>query len=235
MSYQLVAYKTLKISIKEAIASTIEEHKETYKKDLDKLWEDTELLPGVRKIQARLLLKTIELLDRQDDEFEAARVLNTLAFYIYDKIVESYGGIYKLVASADNSIMKRLLGASLNLKIDNMPGDIDLAYMYPSLLKFFLNHVYVGGDCIKGYLPVNPFDNDGYKVENDIKDLKLKEALLFNKNIDSAEAKKEQTVSPAKHRSTLYGASSSKVSVPKTPAKDTTPSAEPVPMSNGLG
>ncbi|KTD32290.1 Dot/Icm T4SS effector [Legionella moravica] len=235
MSYELVAYEILKSSIKEAIASSIKEHKKTYKKDLDKLWEATDILPQERKIQARLLLKTIELLDKQDDKSEAARVLNTLAFYIYDKIVESYGGIYSFVLSADNSGMKRFLGLSLNLTKDNMPGDIELVDMYPSLLNFFLNHVYVGGDCRKGYLPVNPFDIEGYKVEIDIKDLKLKEAALFNNNVDSAEAKKEQTVSPAKHRSTLYGASSSKASVPKTPAKDTTPSAEPVPMSNGLG
>ena len=240
MSFDLVAFEILKTSIKESIISLIKDHNPSYKIDPAKLWEATESLPDGRRIQSQQLLKTIDLLEQREDHMdkvEAARVLNTLAFYIYDKIEISYGGIYSLVLSSDNSTLKRCLELSLNLTKSNKPGAIELVDMYQSLEKFLSENVYVGGDCRKGYLPNQPFDIKGYKVEDDIKDLISKVKELRVSLIDAAASKKEQTASPAKSSTTMFGGSSSKASkerADKTPVKEATHSAETSSISNGL-
>ncbi|MBL7479104.1 hypothetical protein [Legionella bononiensis] len=237
MSFELVAFEILKTSIRESIGSLIRDHDKNYKIDPDKLWEATQILPEERRVQSQLLLKTIELLEKHEDKVEAARVLNTLAFYIYEKIVGTYGGIYSFVLSSDNSSMKRYLGVSLNLTKTNTPGEIDLVDMYQSLVKFLSDNIYVAGDCRRGYLPYQPFEIKGYKVEDDLKDLISKETNLRLSLIDAAASKKEQTASPAKSSATMFGGSSSKASkerADKAHAKDTTHSAETSSTSNGL-
>ncbi|KTD51260.1 hypothetical protein [Legionella quateirensis] len=240
MAFELVAYEILKTNIIESIISLIKSHDSKYKIDPEKLWEAVEILPEERRVQSQQLLKTINLLDNQKehmDKDEVARVLNTLAFYIYEKIENSYSGLYALVLSSDRSSFKRCLELSLDLKLSNKPGDIELVDMYKSLEKFLSDNVYVGGDCRKGYLPNQPFDIKGYKVEDDIKDLISKGKDLRLSLIDAAASKKEQTASPAKSSSTLFGGSSSKASkerADKAHAKDTTHSAETSSTTNGL-
>ncbi|CAM2952336.1 hypothetical protein [Legionella worsleiensis] len=248
MSFELVAYKLLKQRIMESIATLIiahapsEEEKKRLQqliaehsysasdsgsdeKYLEFLWNKLEKISGPRQVQSRVLLKTIELLNGEDDLRKAALVLNTLAFYIHEKIVETYSGICSFVTSPDSSTLKRGLYNSLNLK-DNVPNDIDLAKMYEALLEFLNHHVYVEGFSPEGYLHIQPFDIKEYSVEDDINDLTLKQAHAVIKNNNAAKVKYKQSGGSLKSSSSIFSSSPSQ-SYLRT---SSTPSAEPVPM-----
>lgn len=198
MSFELVAYLKLKDSIKESVKTLILDHDSKHKINPDKLMESTEILTGDRKVQAQLLLTAINLLDKSTDESEQARVLNTLAYYIYDKINASYNYL-----NPERSCLFRSLTTALNITVDNKPKSVDLIDMYPSLKKFFSNHVYVDGDMRKGYLPTQPLAIKGYIVENDIKDLGSKINDITAELVDAAKQKNEQLHKP--QSSSIFG------------------------------
>ncbi|BCA96195.1 hypothetical protein TUM19329_25560 [Legionella antarctica] len=174
MSFTLVAYDLLKTSIKESIVTEIKS------KGLDplKLEESIEKLPDDRRIQARLLLKTIALLDAVNPKTEEARriqarILNAITFYIRDQIKVIYETTFPYV-SPERSTLYNHLTASLDLNTNNYPDTADLVDMYGSLRKFLLMHVYKSAKPKKGYLEEQPFDIKGYSVESDIITLSTK-------------------------------------------------------------
>ncbi|MCL9682566.1 hypothetical protein [Legionella maioricensis] len=159
MSFTLVAYQVLKLSIKESVNTLLRDHK----LDPNKLEESLEKLDDERRIQARFLLKTIEILDSLDNTLEKARILNAAAYFIHQKIAKSYNWV-----SPERSSLYRSLNSSLDLKPGNQPERDDLIDMYGPLEKFLRSNVYVSADPKKGYLKKQPFDIAGYEVEADI-------------------------------------------------------------------
>ncbi len=176
MSFTLVAYNLLKASIKESIVTELKEKDKGF--DPLKLEESIEKLSTDRRIQVRLLLKAITLLDASNpNTVEAlrvqARILNAISYYIRDQIKISYETTFPYV-SPERSTLYNSLTTSLDLNKDNFPDNADLADMYGALEKFLRSHVYKSSDPRKGYLEEQPFDIKGYAVETDIITLSTK-------------------------------------------------------------
>lgn len=159
MSFTLIAYDVLKLSITESIIKEVES------KGLDplKLEESIAKLPSDRRIQATFLLKTIEILDSSKNSLEKARILNAATYFTHQKIAKSYNWV-----SPERSTFYNSLTSSLDLRKGNQPDRDDLVDMYGPLEKFLSVNVYESGDPRKGYLKKQPFDITGYAVETDI-------------------------------------------------------------------
>lgn len=160
MSFTLIAYDVLKLSIKQSIIKEVES------KELDplKLEESIEQLPTDRRIQATFLLKTIKSLDSlSSSSVEKARILNAAAYFTHQKIAKTYNWV-----SPERSTFYNSLTTSLDLRKGNQPERDDLVDMYGPLEKFLRSNVYVSSDPRKGYLKKQPFDITGYSVETDI-------------------------------------------------------------------
>lgn len=196
MSFELVAYEKLKLSVKESIKTLVLHHNKDQKINPEKLEEAVKDLPIERKAQALLLLKTIELLDKTTDITVKARVLNALCYFIHEKINESYKGSYNPLASSERSNLYTSLTTSLELTKENQPGRNDLVDMYKELISFFKQHIYIHADPRKGYLGDQPFTLDGYDVLGDLKSLIKKVSEVEVELVEAAEEKRLQQLKP---------------------------------------
>ncbi len=226
MGFNLVEYNILKDSLIESIRTEIKSFDS--KKDLspEKLFESAQCLSEIRRVQAQFILKSITILDgyadaENEQRIEKSRILNTLAFCIHEDIVDTYG-----LLSPERSTFKKALSTSLDLKVGNKPGYTDLYDMFPCLIKFLQDNVYVKGDVRRGYLPDQKFVIDGFSVEDYIG--KVKVADLSNDRTLTALAKqKNQKLQPSTGYFGWFSGSSS-----STPVKPTT---ESVPGSVDSG
>lgn len=160
MSFTLVAYDKLKNHIEEAIKTLVSHHKK----------ETVGEIPDERRIQAQVLLKTIELCDRikvsRDDERKnQATILNAAVYYIHLQIENSYKGSY--LTKPTNSNFYNSLTTSLDLSVNNTPSLIERHNLFDALNLFQREHMYKDGDAAKGVLPTQVFDIKGYSIKDD--------------------------------------------------------------------
>jgi hypothetical protein len=216
MSFELVAYEKLKISIYDSIKSLIKSHNPKLRVRPENIEESISEIPSEeRQTQARVLLKTVDLLQNSTNESEQARVLNAMVYYVREQISATYKH-----ASPEGSKLFCSLTTSLGINKDNEPGRNDLSDMYDSLVKFLYEHVYVEGDARKGYLDKQPFAIQGYSVEKELETLVEKSKTLQIEIIKAAKHLNAQQHKSGKHHSgilsSLWGSSSKS----DKPAKD---------------
>lgn len=211
MPFNLVAYDLLKSSINESVSTLIKDH------DLDqsKIEESIAKLPDERRVQAKFLRITCNLLDTLVGKpQEQARILNAAAYYVRDQIAKSYK-----YASPERSTFYNSLTTALDLKKGNMPERDALLAMYNALEKFIRSHVYTLSNPTKGYLEVQPYAIKDYSVESDIKALSSQLAAWKIQIIDAALEKRlkeladRKPVIPSKGLFSMFSAGSSPVVV----------------------
>lgn len=225
MTYQLVAYETLKELIKQSIDTLLVEHKlKTAEEEKlsdyarDKRVQGLKGKHAERYIQSKYLLKVIESLDANATliEKDKSMIFNAAAYYIHAQIKTSYetgtltyipiiGGFFTSPKknSFGGSGFYDSLGVALNLREGNQPDNQDTHVLYTALLQFMENEVYDPNSPIKVFKPNHCFTEEqiaGYKVGQDIKKLSKLQLELKGKFIDLAEkahvsSKNEDSVS----------------------------------------
>lgn len=160
MSFTLVAYEKLKNHIEEAIKTLVSHHKK----------ETVGEIPDERRIQAQVLLKTIELCDKikvstDDERNDQATILNAAVYYIHLQIENSYKGSY--LTKPTNSNFYNSLTTSLDLSVNNTPSLIERRNLFAALDLFQREHMYKDGDAAKGVLSTQVFDIKGYSIKDD--------------------------------------------------------------------
>lgn len=236
MAFNLVEYGKLKSSLIESIRTEIKSFDEKKDTSPEKLFESAQCLSTVRRIQAQRILVSIAILDTYPDSdndacIEKARILNTLAFCTHEEIVDSYKGTW---LSADRSDFKRTLSSSLDLKVGNIPGLTDLHDMFPSLIKFFKDNLYTGGDVRRGYLPEQKFVIEGFSPKAYIDELNAKNLDNYQKLADKAELKNQQLQAPQSLLGWFSGSSSSSAPVKDQKTKSTVKDTSESVIATGL-
>lgn len=205
MSFDLVAYDRLKTSVYNSIKSLIQSYNPKCKVKHDTIDDAISEIPTLeRQVQARVLLRTVDLLKNSTDESEQARVLNAMVYFIREQI----GAKYKHT-SPEGSTLYCSLTTSLGINKENEPSRNELLDMYRSLESFLCDQVYVESDARKGYSESQPFAIEGYSVENDIKDIIEKRNALKIEVIDAAKKLYLQQHKPAKSKGGFMGIFSS--------------------------
>jgi hypothetical protein len=178
MAFELIDYEVLKKSLNESIKTLILHHYPQRTVDTSKLKESVVLLDGERRTHAEFLLTIIDLTDLMDVSTpeavqKQARVLNTAAFYVHQKIESTYSNSYfSSVLSPDRSNLFASLTSSLKLTPETMPKSNALLDMYKDLKALLCRYVYKQGDSRYGYLDIQVFaDIYNYRVRKDIEDL----------------------------------------------------------------
>lgn len=176
MPFELVAYDRLKKSVLDSIDAVIHKYSPLEEIDPKNREAYVHLIPNPdRRRQVRLLLKTIELLDKESDESLKARVLNSVAYDVTDQIK-----IWCKETRRDpnNSTLYTSLVSSLELSKSNFPGDHCLYYMYNCMASFLSKYVYHNSDFYLGYRPEQPFKIQDYNIREDLDRLSERVVLL---------------------------------------------------------
>lgn len=192
MSFDLVAYEKLKSSIEEAIETLIKHHKK----------EDLKDIPTERRVQAQVLLKTIELCDNIKASTDEARkkqatILNAAVYYIHQQIEKTYN------YSSPRSNFYNSLTTCLNLNNENKPSQNELFDLFSTLLIFQREHLFINGDARKGFLANQPFDIKDYCAFSDNRALTTIVQHLECKILDDAQALHLKAQSQAKSKGFL--------------------------------
>lgn len=228
MTFELVAYGTLKETIKQSIDTLLVDHTLKTKEEVQ-LTDDDRIKRvqclkdknSERHVQSQYLLKVVDVLDANTaySEEQKSMIFNGATYYVYSQIKESYekskmsyipliGGYFK---SPEKSILGGStfydsLGFALNLREGNQPDTQDTAVMYKALLDFMKAEVYQITGPFTTFKSDHPFSEEkvvGYHVGNDIKKLSKKIQELESKLIDMAD-KKYQADKSNKSVSTLF-------------------------------
>lgn len=157
MSFDLVAYEKLKSNIVEAVATLVKHHKK----------EAVDEIPTERRVQAQVLLKTIELCDKikastDEGRKKQATILNAAVYYIHLQIEETYKR-----TSPTNSNFYNSLTTSLELSRDNTPSQNELLDLFTALASFQREHIFIDSDARKGFLPTQVFNIKDYCIVAD--------------------------------------------------------------------
>jgi hypothetical protein len=226
MTFELVAYEKLKGKLIESVKTLIRTYipKAEIDDDLTKLESllNDPRVSADRRPQCILILKAITLLDPSSESIDSkSRVLNSLAYYIHQKIESTYKH-----TSATNSNLYNSLTTALGLSKENTPDNIDLPDMYSALSKFLRAHIYKSGDPRKGYLDKQVLDIPDYVVETDIKAIELRMHELRVINIDDAYKlhlkQQKPKASEVGYIGSLFGYAAPKTDKPKASHKKAT-------------
>lgn len=194
MPFDLVAYDKLKKSVLESIDAEIHKYSPSEQIDPKNREASVQVIPySDRRRQVRLLLKSMDLLDKESDEVFKARVLNAVVYDITDQISKRCKDTYR---DPNNSTLYTSLVSSLELSKSNFPGDHCLYCMYNWLVSFLNKYVYVNSDFYLGYLPEQSFKIPEYNVRNDLDRLTEQVFLFAKKGRKELEEKTSTQSSP---------------------------------------
>ncbi|KTD75255.1 hypothetical protein [Legionella waltersii] len=214
MTFQLVAYEKLKGNLIESVKTLIKHYTPKADTDVDPSKLEN-LLNGVtadRRPQCFFLLKVIGLLDKSSESTDSkARVLNSLAFYLHQKIEASYTHL-----SPTNSNLYNALTTALGLSKENTPDKLDLPDMYSALSEFLRTRIYKLGDPRNGYLNEQVLDIPDYEIETDLKAIENKMHELRIINIDDAYKTYLKLQKPKASESGYFGSLFGTTTVTKT-------------------
>lgn len=221
MAFDFVAYNELRVSIIFSVITVMQKwdsgNEDADKARLEKIIKECDKsnigkcfkkVPEHRKHHLELLLLSIKLLDAElaesntrklldgdqsiPDTRPQARILNSLAYYIYMQIKEESTTAlfnYAIFDSSDNSSLARSLAAGLLLSKENVPEPKHLVHMYKALSNFFRAHTYVNSEVTLGYRPVPAFN----KIEQDITKTTQRFLALDEKLRDKLQAEYEMS------------------------------------------
>jgi hypothetical protein len=202
MSFELIAYDKLKLSVKESIKSLIEHHFPDRKGtiDINKLGESVKLLstnPEGRGIQTEFLLQVIELTDHIAEESAKTLILNAAVYHIHRQIADTYRSESASDASTFNFSLKTSLGLN-TAEEKRKPNDDDKHLLCSALVKFLEAHVYRVEHHHLVCVDKHPFSAiKGYNARKDIKELTDKVRDLAQKRFDTAEIEHAAAMRPA--------------------------------------
>lgn len=205
MGFQYVDYDVLKEKILQSIQHLAKKYGHSAQKLIDDYKQDKadpkELahkypnIPQKRRAQIGFILTTIRCLDASSIAIEdRQQTFNALACYVHGSIFNDYDPerswlnyFSSFATNENNSKFYVSLATSLDFRVDNIPSDADLCFMFSKLKNFMLSYIYVDPtDLRKGHLSANnPFNEK--KIENfDVK--------IFLEHLTKKIAKLEQCV-----------------------------------------